>query len=124
MIAIVAFLMASSTTADMFGGVSMKTHSMPSRLAAATIPATELTAVLIGGSLVPRSLCHSVSEPCGSASISRQGFVGLWTCAARWAARGLFPVPPLRDAETMTFIPLPPDLTQEAKMNQRADSLK
>jgi hypothetical protein len=58
MIAIVAFLMASSTTADMFGGVSMKTHSMPSRLAAAMIPLTELTAVLIGGSLVPRSLCH------------------------------------------------------------------
>src|SRR3979409_1702109 len=32
-IAIVAFLMASSTTADMFGGVSMNTHSIPSRLA-------------------------------------------------------------------------------------------
>ena len=54
----VAFLMASSTTADIFGGVSMNTHSMPSRLAAAIIPLTELTAVLIAGSLVPRSLCH------------------------------------------------------------------
>src|ERR1700694_5126828 len=114
--------MASSTTAEMFGGVSMHTHSLPSRLAALMIPLTELTAVLIGGSLVPRILCQRVSEPCGSASISRQGFVDLWTCAARWAARVLFLVPPLRDAKTMTFIPRPPDWPQEAKMNQRADS--
>ncbi len=63
MIAMVAFLMESSTTADTFGGVSMNTHSMPSRLAAAMIPPTELMAVLIGGSLVPRSLCQRVSEP-------------------------------------------------------------
>ena len=76
-ITIVAFLMASSTTADMFGGVSMNTHSMPSRLAAATMPLTEFTAVLIGGSLVPRNLCQRVSEPCGSASTSRIGFVAL-----------------------------------------------
>src|SRR5437764_2139443 len=104
MIAIVAFLMASSTTEDMFGGVSMKTHSIPSRLAAATIPLTELTAVLIGGSLVPRSLCQRVSEPCGSASISKQGFVDLVTCAARRAARGLFLETRLREAKTITFI--------------------
>src|ERR1700733_15127294 len=100
----VAFLMASSTTADVFGGVSMNTHSRPSRLAAATIPLTELTAVLIAGSLVPRNLCHNVSDPCGSASTNRHGLVILWTCAARWAARVLFPEPPLRDAKTMTFI--------------------
>ena len=83
MITIVAFLIESSTTAERFGGVSMNTHSKPSRFAPATIPPTELTAVLIGGSLVPRSLCHSVNEPCGSASMSRHGFVVLWTCAAR-----------------------------------------
>src|SRR5712671_2588232 len=105
MITMVAFLMESSTTADRLGGVSMKTHSMPSRLAAAIIPLTELTAVLIGGSLVPRSLCHRVNDPCGSASIIKHGFVDLWTCAVIWAARVLFPEPPLRDAKTMTFIP-------------------
>jgi hypothetical protein len=68
---------ASSTTADRFGGVSMNTHSTPSRLAAATMPLTEFTADLIGGSLVPRNLCQRVSDPCGSASTSRIGFVAL-----------------------------------------------
>src|SRR4249919_2449643 len=58
--------------------------------------------------LVPRNLCQSVNDPCGSASTSRHGFVTLWTCAARWAARVLFPEPPLRDAKTITFIPSPP----------------
>jgi len=29
-------------------------------------PGDGIDGVLIGGSLVPRSLCHSVSEPCGS----------------------------------------------------------
>src|ERR1017187_6395789 len=82
MITMVAFLMVSSTTADTFGGVSMNTHSMLSRLAAATIQLTELTAVLIAGSLVPRSLCHRVNDPCGSASTSKHGLVALWTCAA------------------------------------------
>src|SRR6476659_8259263 len=99
MITMVAFLMASPTTDETFGGVSMKTHSMPSRLAAAQISPTERTAVRIGGSLVPRSLCQRVSEPCGSASTSRHGLVALWTCAARWAARVLFPEPPLARCE-------------------------
>ena len=63
MITMVAFLIASSTTADTVGGVSISTHSTPSRRAAATIALTEFTAVLIGGSLVPRSLCQSVSDP-------------------------------------------------------------
>jgi len=49
MMTMVAFLIASSTTAEVFGGVSMNTHSTPSRLAAATIPLTELMAVLIAG---------------------------------------------------------------------------
>jgi len=49
MMTMVAFLIESSTTADRFGGVSIKTHSTPSRFAAATMPLTELTAVLIGG---------------------------------------------------------------------------
>jgi hypothetical protein len=93
----------------------MKTHSMPSRLAAAMISPTERMAVRIGGSLVPRSLCHSVSEPCGSPSISRHGRVDLWTCAARCAARVLLPEPPLRDAKTMTFIPVASRLTPDAK---------
>src|SRR5260221_13909700 len=82
MTTIVAFLMASSTTVDMFGGVSMNTHSMPSRLAALMIPLTELTAGLIVGSLVPRRLCQRVGEPCGSAYISRQGLVYFWTSVA------------------------------------------
>jgi hypothetical protein len=30
-------------------------------------------------------------------------------CAARCAASVLLPEPPLRDAKTITFIPLPPD---------------
>src|ERR1700744_3417326 len=115
MITIVALLIASSTTADVFGGVSINTHSMPSRFAAATMPLTELTADLIGGSLVPRHLCQSVSEPCGSASIIKQGLVDLCTCAAIWAARVLFPEPPFREAKTMTFIRLPSRLTLEAK---------
>src|SRR5215472_17405416 len=105
MITMVALLIASSTTADRFGGVSISTHSMPSRLAAARMPLTELTADLIGGSLVPRSLCQSVSDPCGSASTSRQALVDL-ICAARCAARGLLPEPPFRDAKTITFISL------------------
>src|SRR5260370_24834498 len=90
MITIVAFLMASSTTAERLGGVSMNTHSIPSRLAAAMIPLTEFTAALIGGSLVPPNLCHRVSEPCGSASILQQGFVPLWHYAARSAVKGVF----------------------------------
>lgn len=58
----------------------MKPHSIPSRLGGACKDAADgVTAVLIGGSLVPRNLCHSVSEPCGSASTSRQGFVDLLT---------------------------------------------
>src|SRR5436189_63134 len=36
MMTMVAFLIESSTTADRFGGVSIKTHSTPSRFAAAT----------------------------------------------------------------------------------------
>src|SRR5215470_57372 len=108
MITMVALLIASSTTADRLGGVSISTHSTPSRLAEARMPLTELTADLIGGSLVPRSLCQSVNEPCGSASTKRHDLVVL-ICAARWAARVLFPEPPLRDAKTITFIPSPPD---------------
>src|ERR1700731_2974164 len=101
--------MASSITSDVFGVPYLNTQKYLSRLAVAMIPLTEVTAVLIDGSLVPRSLCQSVSDPCGSASTSRHGFVDLWTCAARWAARVLFPAPPLRDAKTMTFILSPPD---------------
>src|ERR1700692_5140967 len=89
MITIVAFLMASSTTAERFGGVSMNTHSIPSRLAAAMIPLTELTAVLIAGSLVPRRLCHRVKDPCGSASTSSHGFGVLGRVAGGGAARGV-----------------------------------
>src|SRR5215510_2369876 len=124
MITIVAFLIASSTTAERFGGVSMKTHSMPSRLAAAMISPTARIAVRIGGSLVPRNLCHSVSEPCGSPSTNRHGLVDLWTCAARCAARVLLPEPHLREAKTMMFILLALQIDPETKMNQRSDSLK
>src|ERR1700761_3002774 len=115
MITIVAFLIASSTTADVFGGVSTNTHSIPSRFAAEMMPVTELTADLIGGSLVPRNLCQSVREPCGSASIIKQGLVDLCTCAAMWAARVLFPEPPLREAKTITFIRLASRLTPGPK---------
>src|SRR5439155_524973 len=47
------------------------------RFAAATISLTLRFAIFSGGSFVPRSLCQSVNEPCGSASISKQGFVPL-----------------------------------------------
>src|ERR1700751_2233504 len=123
MMTMVAFLMASSTTADRFGGASISTHSIPSRRAAARIPLTELTAVLIGGSLVPRNLCQSVNDPCGSASTSRHGFVAL-ICAARWAARVLFPEPPFRDAKTITFIPLAPRLTPGNENESRKGFVK
>src|SRR3954470_12454987 len=85
------------------------------------MPLTEFTADLIGGSLVPRSLCHSVSEPCGSASTSRIGLVAL-ICAARCAARVLLPQPTFRDEKTITSIPLPPDSPQAAKMNHRGNT--
>src|SRR5256885_10391940 len=99
MIAIVAFRMASSTTADMFGGVSMNTHSIPSRLAAATIPLTELTAVLIGGFVVARRFFRRVRGRCGYASLSRQGFLGFWASAGGQGRQGLLSLPALRDSE-------------------------
>ena len=77
MMTMVAFFTASSTTADMFGGVSMNTYSKPSRLAALTSSLTDRVAGLILRSSLPRSLCHNVSEPCGSASINRQGLLAL-----------------------------------------------
>src|SRR5208282_6461367 len=100
----VAARIASVTQADMFGGVSINTHSMPSFLAALTISGMPRCVVRSGRPSALRSLCQSVSEPCGSESISRQGRDGLWTCAARCAASVLLPEPPLREAKTMTFM--------------------
>ena len=74
----VAQRIASVTAADMFGGVSIKTHSVPSCFACFTMSAMPRKPALRGGSPVRRSACHNVSEPCGSASTSRQGRVGLW----------------------------------------------
>src|SRR5439155_5274452 len=51
-----------------------------------------------------RSECQSVSEPCGSASITRQRWPSPWAKAARWAVIVVLPVPPLRDATVMTFM--------------------
>src|SRR3954463_12589735 len=78
MMTMVAFRMESSTTADRFGGVSIKTHSKPSRFAAATMPPTEFTAVLIGGSLVPRSLCRGEAIP---ADLHRSADTAWLSCA-------------------------------------------
>ena len=69
----VAQRIASVTIADMFGGVSMKAQAVPLCSACLTRSAMPLAAaVLSGGSPVRRNACQSVSEPCGSASMSRQ----------------------------------------------------
>src|SRR3954465_6269656 len=68
----VAARMASVTTGDLVGGVSTRTHSEPSRFAALTMSAMPRLAVLSIGSPVPRIACQSVSDPCGSESMSRQ----------------------------------------------------
>src|ERR1700683_278147 len=107
----VAVPMASVTLAEMFGGVSMKTHSAPSALACLTLSAMWRCADLIGNSAASpaaaRSLCQRASEPWGSASISRHGRDGLCTCAAIWAVNVLLPEPPLRDAKTTTSMKRP-----------------
>ncbi len=105
----VAARIASVTLADIFGAVSTKTHSMPSRFAARTISPMPRSATLSGkssdcGSRALRSLCQSVSDPCGSASIRRHARDGLWACAAICAASVLLPEPPLREAKTTTFM--------------------
>src|SRR5580704_9454744 len=69
--------------------------------------ATPSMAARSGGSPPPRNLCHKVSEPCGSQSISRTGRDGRCAWAARWAVSVLLPEPPLRDAKTMTFMRAP-----------------
>src|SRR6476620_11352278 len=56
------------------------------------------------GSLVPRNLCQSEVEPCGSQSISMQRREGRLAWAARCVVRVLLPDPPLREAKTMTFM--------------------
>ncbi len=100
----VAARIASATTADISGGVSIRTHSQPSRLAALTMSATPRVPFLSAKPSDRRSRFHNVSEPCGSASISRHGRFGLLATAARCAASVLFPEPPLREAKVMTFI--------------------
>src|SRR5262249_54844841 len=82
-----------------------------SRLAALTISPTPRVPFLSAGSPAPRSLCQSVSEPCGSASINRQG-ARLLASAPTWAVSMLFPLPPLREAKTMTFISCQPHLVK------------
>src|SRR5438445_13140206 len=87
-------------------------------------PLTERSAVLIGGSPLPRSFCQSDREPCGSASINKHGFDVRWAWAARWAATVLFPEPPLRDAKTMTFTIVASSLSERVTLNQYVDSRK
>ena len=89
---------------DMFGGVSTKAHSTPSARAWATVSLMPRMPLRSCGSAVPRSLCQSEIEPCGSASISMQRRDGRFACAARWAVSVLLPEPPLREAKTMTFM--------------------
>src|SRR5712692_1508173 len=61
-----------------------------------------------GGWPSARSECQSVSEPCGSASSTRQRRPAAWAQAARCAVSVLLPAPPLREASVMTFMaPLP-----------------
>ena len=87
-----------------FGGVSMKTHSTPFRLAFFTIWAMSRFTIFRGRADSARSSFQSVSEPCGSSSISRHGRIDLCTWTARCAAKVLLPAPPLRDAKASTFI--------------------
>jgi MFS family permease len=69
----VAHEIASVTAGDMFGGVSTNAHSMPSAVARSTISFTPPREPSRNcGSAVPRSLCHSEVDPCGSQSISMQ----------------------------------------------------
>jgi hypothetical protein len=101
----VASLIASVTAGDMFGGVSTKTHSMPSEAAFSMISFTPPRDPSRNcGSEVPRSLCQSDVDPCGSQSISMQRRDGRLACAARWVVSVLLPDPPLREAKTMTFM--------------------
>src|ERR1700722_7854438 len=85
--------------------------------------ATPSMAARSGGSPPPRSLCHKVSEPCGSQSISRTGRDGRCAWAARWAVNVLFPEPPLRDAKTMTFMRAPLGDSPDQGTTARATAL-
>jgi len=94
----------------MFGGVSTKAHSMPSAVARSRISFTPPREPSPNcGSAVPRNLCQSDVDPCGSQSISMQRRDGRLACAARWVVSVLLPDPPLRDAKTMTFMARDPD---------------
>ena len=88
MITMVAFLMASSTTADKFGGVSMNTHSKPSRLAAATIPLTELTAVLIVRFVGAAQLVPECQRPLRIGIDKQTGLRGLMDMRSEMGGQG------------------------------------
>jgi hypothetical protein len=95
-------LIASCTTTHMVGAVSMNTMSMPSIIAKASTRSMPRSGVASFGSTSGRSECHSLSEPCGSASMTSTRL----PCALAWAASCavsvLLPAPPLRDASVMT----------------------
>src|ERR1700691_5613161 len=100
----VADSMASRTLTELFGGVSMKTHSIGFCLALLTKWAMSRFTILSGGADSERCSFHSDREPCGSSLMSRHDCISRCTCNARCAAKVLFPVPPLRDAKASTFI--------------------
>ena len=80
----VATLIASVTAPDMFGAVSTNAHSTPSAFACSTISwMPPRTALRSCGSAVPRSLCQSEIDPCGSQSISMQRRDGRLAWAAK-----------------------------------------
>src|ERR1700752_3106017 len=119
----VAWPLPSVPAGDMLGGVSTKTHSTPSAAAFSMIsfpPPREPSRK--SGSEVPRSLCHSDVDPCGSQSISMQRRDGRLACAARWVVRVLLPAPPLREAKTMTFIARDPDSRDLPESSMALDS--
>src|SRR3954464_5227145 len=118
----VASLIASVTAPDMFGGVSTNAHSTPSARACATVSLMPRIPLRSCGSAVPRSLCQSEIDPCGSASISMQRRDGRFACAARCAVSVLLPEPPLREAKTMTFMRAGPDSVDLAESSMTLDS--
>jgi hypothetical protein len=104
MIASRAARIASTTLAETFAGVSIKTQSTLRRLAFFKTSSSSRLMVLIGSACSWRRPFHSVNDACGSSSINRQRCLALCACSARCAANVLFPDPPFRDANARTCI--------------------
>src|SRR5215468_77038 len=82
----------------------MKTHSTPSTCAEVTRRSIPRAAFCTDNSPLARIERQSVSEACGSASITRQRRPDICAKAEICAIRVLLPTAPLRDAKVITFI--------------------